>query len=182
MAFKLADSNISGGNFADVTNFDTTRFLVTENHTSALFAIGTQVECLDNTNATRARFSYHRGVASVVDTDAMILKHGDNAGILLDNAALNEEIGAIGFAMAAVVAGEYGWFQTWGRAEANVASGFAAAGGVFTTTLAGTVDDSAGGGQIMNARSESAIDTPVTGTAYIDIWYPFCPGTTGSWV
>lgn len=190
MAFEAVAGFVPGGAFGDITNIgnadfqNTNVFDVTQNDAAALFALGTEVECVDTTNVTRARFIYARGVANMVDTDAVIIKHGDNAAILLDNLNLNEEIGAIGFAMAAVVAAEYGWFQVWGRAEANVAANFGegADDGVFTTTTAGTVDDTAGGGQIMGARAESAIDTPATGTAYVDIWYPFCPGTGGTWV
>ena len=81
----------------------------------------------------------------------------------------------IGFAMGATVANTYGWFQVWGRAEANVAASFAANNVCHSTTLAGTIDDS-GDGQILNCRSETAIDTPATGTAYVDIWYPSMGG------
>ncbi len=184
MAFELASAAIGGGNFADITNFDTNIFAATQVDSSALFAIGTEVECLDTTNSTRARFCYHRGVASVVDTDACILKHGDNAAILLfDNSALTSELGMVGFAMGAVTAALYGWFQVWGRAEVNAAASFGegADDGLFATSTAGTVDDAAAGngGQIFFARVESAIGTPAAGTAYVDIWYPFIPGTAG---
>ena len=189
MAFESVESDfIPGGAFGDTTSignadFQTTPvFDVTQVDSAIMFALGTEVECVDTTNITRARFCYHRGVASMVDTDAVIIKHGDNAGILVLNGALDSEIGFVGFAMGAVTAALYGWFQVWGRAEANVAGSFAAAGGVFATGTGGTVDDGAGGGQIMNARSESAINDPATGTAYVDIWYPFIAGTGGTWV
>lgn len=180
MAFEPVTGFIPGGNAVIDSSgnaLDTNVFDVTQIDTTQLFAIGTEVECFDTTNKTRARFVYHQGVASVVATDACILKHGLNACILLDDAVSGAEIGGlIGFAMAAIVASRFGWFQVWGRAEANVLGSFAADGLIYTTTTAGTVDDSAGGGQVLNARSESAIDTPNTGSAYIDIWYPSIAG------
>lgn len=137
-----------------------------------LFPFGTRVRCFDTVLFSVSEFIYAKGVASVVAGDFMIIKHGDNAGILLDDTAVLSEGGGLGVAMAAVVANTYGWFQIWGRATCNVLSGFAADGIIFASTTAGTVDDSAGGGQVLGAKSESAIDTPSSGQAYIDIWYP----------
>ena len=191
MAFEAAAGFIPGGMLGDITSIGNADFQnnivfdVTQQDAEIFFALGTEVECWDTTNLTAARFCYHRGVASVVDTDAVIIKHGDNAGILLDDAgALTSELGMIGFAMGATVASTYGWFQVWGRAEVNAAANFGEStdDGLFSTTVAGTVDDTAGGGQIMRARVESAIGTPAAGTAYVDIWYPFSPGTSGTWV
>lgn len=151
----------------------------TQNHSSRLFQLGTRVRAYDETNTAWGEFIYARGVASVTAGDACILKHGDNACILLDDGVAGAEIGAlVGFALAAVVAAQYGWFQIWGRATANVAASFAANGLIYATTTAGTVDDAAGGGQLLNARSESAIGTPAAGQAYIDICYPSIAGTT----
>lgn len=151
---------------------------VTQVDSSALHDIGTEIEMWDDTVGSRARFRYHRGVASVTTGDACILKAGDNACILVDDGVAGAEIGAsVGIAMAAIVAASYGWFQVWGRATVNVAASFAADGLVYATTTAGTVDDAAGGGQILKARSESAIGTPAASQAYIDLDYPFIGGT-----
>jgi len=178
MALEVVAGFVPGGNTVDNTNFVTRLFDVTEIHTAQQFDIGTCVECRDTTVGSRAIFAYHRGVAAVTVGDAVILKHTDDAAILLDDGVAGAEIGGlVGFAMAAVVAANYGWFQVYGRATANVASGFAADGLIYATTTAGTVDDAAGGGQVLNARSESAIDTPSTGKAYIDIWWPSIAGT-----
>ena len=174
MAFEPIVSFVPGGNSDTKTVFD-----VTQIDSSALFQLGMEVVCRDTTSDAIAKFVYARGVASVVVTDFCILKHGNNACILLDDGVAGAEFGGmIGVAMAALVANKYGWFQVWGRAESNVATGFAADGLIFATTMAGTVDDSAGGGQVLNARSESAINTPNTGTAFIDIFYPSIAGAS----
>ena len=173
MALEPVGPSIPGGVTSTVTSFDATQI-----DTTALFHPGTRVLCYDTTSDCMAEFVYARGVASVVATDFMIIKHGDNAGILLEDGVAGAEIGGLlGVAMAAIVAARYGWFQVWGRAECNVAASFAADGLIYATTTAGTVDDAAGGGQVLNARSESAIDTPNTGSAYIDIFYPSIAGT-----
>jgi len=165
MALEFIGGNIGGGaTIAGQVALD-----VTENDSSARFHLGACVLMWDTTLSCVQEFRYARGVAAVTVGDAVILKCGDNAGILLDDSVSGAEIASvIGWAMAAVVAAEYGWFHISGRVTANVAASFAANNLIWTTTTAGTVDDS-GDGHVLGARSESAIGTPASGQAYIDV-------------
>ena len=84
--------------------------------------------------------------------------------------------GPLAVAMAAVDATtDYGWFQIWGRATVNVLASFADNGDVFTTSTAGSLDDSGAGAEeyVFGAVGRSAIDTPSTGKAYIQLSYPW---------
>lgn len=147
------------------------RFDPTQIDSSAQYPIGTIIYAHNNTLSTACAFRYARGVASVAAGDACVLPIADEAAVRL---TLSITGGLVGFAMAAVVADKYGWFQVGGRATANVAASFAADKFVFATATAGTVDDAAGATkvQLIGARSESAIDTPATDQAYVDIWFP----------
>lgn len=154
-------------------------FDVTQNDSSQLFPIGMRVKVWDTSLECWGEVAYHRGVASNTAGDANILSMGDEASILLDDGVAGAEIaGLIGWALAAIVASEYGWFHIWGRVTANVAADFADNGLIYATTTAGTVDDAAGGGQVLNARSAGAIGTPDTGQAYIDAFYASIAGTS----
>lgn len=179
MAFQPITDHIPGGTVQGSNGQLDADFTVTDVHSTAQFVLGHRVRAYDTTTLCWAEFVYAKGVATVTAGDAYIIKHGDNACILVDDGTAGAEIGGlVGFAMAAIVASSYGWFQVWGRATANVAASFAANGLIYATTTAGTVDDAAGGGQILKARSESAIGTPAASQAYIDIFYPFIGGTT----
>jgi hypothetical protein len=83
-------------------------------------------------------------------------------------------IGPVAIAMSACVTGEYGWYQIQGKAVGKVASGFADNGNVYATATAGTVDDAiVAGDRVKNAKGASAIDTPSTGLAEMEISRPF---------
>ena len=176
MALEYIGSKIGGGaTIAGQVALD-----MTENDSSARFHLGSCVYMWDTTLSCVQEYIYARGVAGVVVTDAMIIKCGDNAGVLLDDdaGAGGEWASLVGFAMAAIVAAEYGWFHICGRATANVLASFADNQLIYATTTAGTVDDAAGGGQLLNARSAGAIGTPDAGSAYIDIHYPSMAGAS----
>ena len=173
MALKALSGFVPGVDGATNAAFD-----VTQVDSSRLFPIGMEVPVYDTVNFCWGKVRYHRGVASVTAGDACIVSFADEAAILVDDGVAGAEIGLIGFALAAIVAASYGWFHVCGRAAANVAAGFADNGLIYATTTAGTVDDAAGGGQVLGARSAGAIDTPATGQAYIDIIYPSIAGTS----
>jgi hypothetical protein len=83
-------------------------------------------------------------------------------------------IGPVAIAMSACVTGEYGWYQIQGKAVGKVASGFADNGNVYATATAGTIDDAiVAGDRVKNAKGASAIDTPSTGLAEMEISRPF---------
>ena len=137
--------------------------------TKPLFPLGTIVRAQDASLGS-GHFVYLKGVASCVEGSFITYKAKDRTAVLL---AANA-IGAAGIAMAAVdAATKFGWFQIEGKAVGKVAAGFADNGLVYATATAGTADDAAvAGDRVKNALGASAIDTPVTGQAYIDL-YPF---------
>lgn len=80
--------------------------------------------------------------------------------------------GPVAVAMSACVADKAGWYQISGKAVGKVLAAFADNGDVYITGTAGSVDDS-GTVLIHNARGASAIDTPSTGLAEIELSRPF---------
>lgn len=134
------------------------------------FALGTVVKGKDE-SLGEGEFIYLAGVASCVEGSFVTYKPKNYTAVLL---AANA-IGAAAIAMAAVVASSYGWFQIRGKAVGKVAALFADNGLVYATATAGTADDApVAGDRVKNALGGSAIDTPVTGQAYIDLYpYPF---------
>ncbi len=119
-----------------------------------------------------AEFVYLKGVAACVEGSWATYKPKDWTAVLLAAAA----IGATGIALAAVdAATKFGWFQIRGKAVGKVAALFADNGLCYATATAGTADDAViAGSRVKNALGGSAIDTPVAGQAYIDLYpYPF---------
>lgn len=112
------------------------------------------------------QYIYLKGVASVVRGSVVVFD--EEFETLL--ASTTNNIGMVAVAMSAVVADRYGWFQVGGRAVAKVLASFANNSKVFITATAGSVDDSgAAGDQIVGAYGRSAIDTPETGFAYLQL-------------
>lgn len=137
---------------------------------TAKFALGTVVQGQDASLGV-GEFVYLKGVASTVEGSFVTYRPKDFASALL---AANA-IGAVGIALAATVASKYGWYQRTGKGVGKVAAAFADNGLVYATATAGTADDAAvAGDRVKNAIGCSAIDTPATGFAYIDLYpYPF---------
>lgn len=122
---------------------------------------------------------YLKGVASCAEGSFVTYRPKDHTAILL---AANA-IGAAGIALgAASAATKFGWFIVRGRGVGKVAAAFADAGLVYATATAGTADDAVvAGDRVKNALGSSAIDTPATGFAYIDLYpYPFMDDATAA--
>lgn len=67
--------------------------------------------------------------------------------------------GDVAVAMAAVVAGKFGWFQITGKASALALTAFADNGKVFLTSTDGSVDDTdVGGDFVCGAIGRSAVN------------------------
>lgn len=144
---------------------------------SAKFALGQIVQANDKTLGN-GEFIYLKGVASCAEGSFVTYRPKDWTAILL---AANA-IGAVGIALAATVAAKYGWFQIRGKGVGKVAAAFADNGLVYATATAGTADDAVvAGDRVKNALGCSAIDTPATGYAYIDLYpYPFMDDATAA--
>ena len=83
-------------------------------------------------------------------------------------------VGPGGLAMSAnILATTYGWYQISGKGVGLVAAGFADNADCYATATAGTVDDAVvAGDRVHNANGASAIDTPATGQAEIQLNRP----------
>jgi hypothetical protein len=112
-------------------------------------------------------FVYAAGVASTVLGDVCGLV---NNGASTVRAVANGKYRLIGVAMAANVASSYGWYQTKGKAVGKVAASFADNADCYLTATAGTIDDAdVAGDYIRGMKGASAIDTPSTGLAYLQM-------------
>jgi hypothetical protein len=82
-------------------------------------------------------------------------------------------IGPIATAMADTVASEYGWYQIGGKGVAKVLAGFADNADCYLTSTAGSIDDAdVAGDYIRGMKGASAIGTPSTGLAEVEMWRP----------
>jgi hypothetical protein len=141
------------------------------------FPLGQTVEAKSKTLNT-GEFIYLKGVTSCVEGSFVTYSAKDFTAVLL---AANA-IGSVGIACAAVdAATKYGWFQIRGKAVGKVAASYADNALVYATATAGVADDAVvAGDRVKQANSVSAIDTPVTGFAYISIQYPWMDDATAA--
>lgn len=85
---------------------------------------------------------------------------------------VNNSARPVAFAVVAVPAGSFGWYQIGGVTIANVIGG-TAAGSCFLTSTLGSVSNTADAGdQVLGARISSAIGTPAAGKSYVTISRP----------
>lgn len=139
---------------------------IAETSTTQKAALGQIVRCKDmaSTDYGIGEFIYLKGLDATVLGSVVTFTAGSWQTAL----AVADAIGRIGFAMAAVVTGEYGWYQISGKCVGKVLTGFASGNTPYLTSTAGSVDDTAvAGDEIFDAISVSAIATPAAGLALI---------------
>lgn len=157
MAFAIISPNLIGAQPIATTS-------TTQQH-----PLGMLVEGHDPTYGP-GTFIYLKGVASTAVGSFVLFNYDDGSTSLL---AAND-IGPVAIAMSANVANQYGWYQRRGKAVGKVATGFVDNANVYSTATAGTVDDAiVAGDRVKNAKGASAIDTPSTGLAEMEIDNPF---------
>lgn len=114
-------------------------------------------------------FIYLRGVASTAVGSWVTYNADDGSTALL---AANA-IGPVAIAMAATVAGTFGWYQISGKAFGLCLASFADNANVYATATAGSVDDAiVAGDRVKLAKGASARDT-LTGGAEFEIHRAF---------
>ena len=87
--------------------------------------------------------------------------------------AVANGVGPIAVAMSACVTGEFGWYQISGKGAASVLAGFADDADCYLTSTAGSVDDAnVAGDYIRGMKGASAINTPSTGLAEVELSRP----------
>ena len=134
--------------------------------------IGTCVRAFDPTYG-EAEFIYLKGAASTAVGELVIYDTYANT----TKRAVAGDRGPCAWAMSANVANQYGWYQVKGAVAGKVAAAFAAGGNVYLTATAGTIANAAViGDKVDGARGKTAIDTPSTGLAVLQIDRPSLNG------
>jgi hypothetical protein len=137
--------------------------------TTKQLELGTIVTAKDPTYLA-GEFIYLLGVASTAIGSWVTYNMDDGSTTLL---AANA-IGPVAVAMSANVASTYGWYQIQGKGVAKVSAGFADNGNLYATATAGEADDAVvAGDRIKRAKGASAVGTPSTGLAEVEIDRPF---------
>ncbi len=145
---------------------------IDETSTTQKVPLGTTVQAYDRASTAYGvgEFIYLKGVGSTVVGSAVVYNPDDFSTVLADA----NDIGSIAFAMSINVASQYGWYQIKGKAVGKVAASFADNANCYLTSTAGTIDDAVvAGDYIFKCKGASAIDTPSTGLAELEIDYPF---------
>lgn len=115
-------------------------------------------------------FIYLKGVAAT-DVGSWVTYNPDDWSTKL---LVANDIGPVAVAMAATVAGEFGWYQVHGKAIGKALAGFLDDANVFATATPGSVDDAVvAGDRVKGAKGASAVGTPVAGVAEFEIARPF---------
>lgn len=136
--------------------------------TSKKMQLGTRMKAQDPTYGP-GEFIYLKGVASTAIGSVVLFNPDDWSTSL---ATANDK-GPIAVAMSANVANQYGWYQIYGKGVAKVLASFADNGDCYLTATAGSVDDAdVAGDFIRGMKGASAIDTPSTGLAEVELAYP----------
>lgn len=159
-----------------MSNFKSTEITVynqkiSENSTTENVPLGTIISAIDKdtTDYGVGEFIYLQGVASTAIGSAVIYNADDFSTTLTTPNA----VGPVAFAMAATVASEYGWYQIGGKAVGKVGASFADNGDCYLSSTAGTLDDAdVAGDYVRRCKGASAIDTPSTGLAELEIARP----------
>jgi hypothetical protein len=142
---------------------------IADTDTTQRHPLGSIVAAVDPTYGA-GEFIYLKGVASTAVGSWVTYNMDDGSTALL---AANA-IGPVAIAMSANVASQYGWYQIQGKAVGKVLAGFVDNANIYATATAGSVDDAiVAGDRVKNAVGASAIDTPSTGLAEIEIARPF---------
>jgi len=137
--------------------------------------IGTIAKWYDDIQGV-ADFIYLPGVASLKAGDivAFDLLPGSATVARLTTALAVDSAKPLAVAVAAIGAGQYGWFQLTGVAILSALAG-TVAGPAFTTTTNGSVSSvPVAGCQISGLHISSALGVPASGQVYATMMYPSC--------
>lgn len=144
--------------------------------------VGTRIRATDRDGTLGdGEFIFLKASVAVTAGQAVVYNPYADTVALLDTDTHTATGRPVAFALVDLDIDDYGWFQIAGVTKAKVLAAFAANAAVYATATGGSVDDAAlNSAQILNAVSETAIDTPATGFAYIHIMYPFQQGRTNA--
>jgi len=159
-----------------MSNFKSTEIVVynqkiDETSTTKNVPLGTIIKAVDKaaTDYGVGEFIYLQGVASTLVGSAVVYNADDFSTTL----ASANAIGSVAFAMSICVASNYGWYQIGGKAVGKVLASFADDADCYLTATAGSLDDTdVAGDYVRRCKGASAIDTPSTGLAELEIARP----------
>jgi len=145
---------------------------IDETSTTQLLPLGTRVKAYDvaSTAYGEGEFIYLKGVASTVLGSIVTYAQDDGSTALL----VANAIDPVAVSMSDNVASSYGWYQIFGKAVGKVLTGFLDNANCYATATAGSIDDAVvAGDRVKLMKGASAINTPATGLAELDIQYPY---------
>ena len=145
---------------------------IEETSTTQLLPLGTRVTAVDKASTAygEGEFIYLKGVAStVLGSFATISADDFSTALLVANA-----IGDVGTSMSINPASSFGWYQIAGKGVGKAKASFADDANVYGTSTAGSIDDTiVAGDRVQRCKGASAVDTPSTGLAEFEMFYPF---------
>lgn len=143
---------------------------IAETSTTKLLPLGSTCRAIDPTYG-EGEFIYLQGVASTAVGDAVVW---DSSFVTTRTVAASR--GAVGIAMSANVASQYGWYQIRGLAVVKVGT-VAANAACQTTATDGTIDDTTTAGQFVDGMvTRTANGTPSAGLAVCVLAHPTATG------
>jgi hypothetical protein len=145
---------------------------IADTSTTPLLPLGTRVRAVDvaSTAYGEGEFIYLKGVASTVLGSVVTFAQDDNQTALLAANAIDP----VAVSMSINVAANFGWYQIFGKAVGKVLASFADNANCYATATAGSIDDAiVAGDRVKCMKGASAIDTPATGLAELEIQYPY---------
>lgn len=146
---------------------------ITETSATQRHPLGTRVRAIDSSYG-EGEFVYGIGVANTIVGSVVFLSADDGQTAL---AAAAGGQGDLGLAMSINLAAGYGWYQVYGKGVGKVLAGFADNAQCYLTATAGSIDDAdVSGDLIVGMKGASAIDTPTTGFAELELNYPVVAG------
>jgi len=135
----------------------------TKNH-----PLGTIVVADDPTYGS-GEFIYLKGATNTVVGSVVTYNMDDGSTTL----AVANAVGPIALSMSINVSTGYGWYQIQGKGVAKVLSGFLDNADCYLTATDGSIDDTDVAGDYINRmKGASAIDTPSTGLAEVELARP----------
>jgi len=136
----------------------------TQVDTTALYELGTVAKAEDTTYGALELVYLQAGANDVLGS--AVTFGGDYVTAL----AVANAVGQIGASLAPKSSGEFGWFVVRGNVPVKVLADFADDAKCYLTATAGSFDDAAVvGDDVFAAKSISAIGTPSSGLAVINL-------------
>ena len=129
-----------------------------------------QAEDQASTDYGVGEFQYCLGVASTVVGSAAKIDTSGFATSLL----VADDTGQVGTAMSANVASQYGWYQISGLGVVKGLASLADNKPAYATATDGSIDDAVVSGDLVyGMTTASALDTPSSGLALVNLSRPF---------